>query len=60
MSPSERQFLEKFDNLILTASESELHKIQEIDIQTQMDGLSFYHIFDNSSSLVNQTIEQEP
>jgi hypothetical protein len=59
MTPSERQLLEKLDNLILTASGDELRKIQEIDIQTQMNGLSFYDVFANSTSLVNQSIKQE-
>jgi len=51
--------LEKLDNLVLTASGDELRKIQEIDIQTQMDGLSFYDAFVNSTSLANQSIKQE-
>ena len=59
MTPAERQLLEKLDNLVLTASGDELRKIQEIDIQTQMNGLSFYDAFVNSTSLVNQSIKQE-
>ena len=59
MTPSERQLLEKLDNLVLTASGDELRKIQEIDIQTQMNGLSFYDAFVNSTSLANQSIKQE-
>jgi hypothetical protein len=59
MTPSERQLLEKLDNLVLTASGDELRKIQEIDIQTQMNGVSFYDAFVNSTSLVNQSIKQE-
>ena len=59
MTPSERQLLEKLDNLVLTASGDELRKIQEIDIQTQMNGLSFYDVFVNSTSLANQSIKQE-
>lgn len=59
MTPAERQLLEKLDNLILTASGDELRKIQEIDIQTQMNGLSFYDVFVNSTSLANQRIKQE-
>ena len=59
MTPSERQLLEKLDNLVLTASGDELRKIQEIDIQTQMNGLSFYDAFVNSTSLTNQSIKQE-
>ena len=59
MTPAERQLLEKLDNLVLTASGDELRKIQEIDIQTQMSGLSFYDAFVNSTSLANQSIKQE-
>jgi hypothetical protein len=59
MTPAERQLLEKLDNLVLNASGEELRKIQEIDIQTQMNGLSFYDAFVNSTSLTNQSIKQE-
>jgi hypothetical protein len=59
MTPAERQLLEKLDNLVLTASGDELRKIQEIDIQTQMNGLSFYDAFVNSKSLANQSMKQE-
>ncbi|HSA76521.1 MAG TPA: hypothetical protein VLE02_03160 [Nitrosarchaeum sp.] len=59
MNPSERELLEKLDNLVLTASGDELLKIQEIDIQTQLDGVSFYDAFVNSTSLANQSINQE-
>ncbi|MCE9651862.1 MAG: hypothetical protein K8Q89_02210 [Nitrosarchaeum sp.] len=58
MNPSERELLEKLDNMVLTASADELRKIQEIDIQTQLDGESFYDAFVNST-LVNQSIKQE-
>ena len=59
MTPAERKLLEKLDNLVLTASGDELRKIQEIDIQTQMNGLSFYDAFVNSTSFANQSIKQE-
>ena len=59
MTPAERQLLEKLDNLVLTASGDELRKIKEIDIQTQMNGLSFYDTFVNSTSLTNQSPKQE-
>jgi hypothetical protein len=59
MNPSERELLEKLDNLVLTASGDELRKIQEIDIQTQLNGMSFYDAFVQSTSLVNQSIKQE-
>jgi hypothetical protein len=59
MTPAERQLLDKLDNLVLTASGEELRKIQEIDIQTQMNGMSFYDAFVNSTSIANQSIKQE-
>ncbi|EGG42333.1 hypothetical protein Nlim_0778 [Candidatus Nitrosarchaeum limnium SFB1] len=59
MNPSERELLEKLDNLVLTASPDELQKIQEIDLQTQLNGTSFYDAFVNSPSLANQSMKQE-
>jgi len=59
MNPAERELLAKLDQMILDASGEELKKIQEIDLQTQMDGLSFYDAFVNSKSLVNQSIKRE-
>lgn len=59
MNTSERELLEKLDNLVLTASPDELQKIQEIDLQTQLDGTSFYDAFVNSTSLANQSMKQE-
>ncbi len=45
------------DDLVLNASSEELKNIQEIDHQTQMDGLSLYDVYIDSSSLVNQSIK---
>ncbi len=58
MTPVERKHLQKLDDLILNASMEELHKIQEIDYQTQMDGLSLYDVYIDSSSLINNTIKK--
>ncbi len=58
MSPAERRHLQKLDDLILDASSEELKKIQEIDHQTQMEGLSFYDVYLDSSSLINQSIKK--
>ena len=58
MSPTERKELQKLDDLVLDASPEELKKIQEIDHQTQMDGLSFYDVYLDSSSLVNPNIKK--
>jgi len=58
MTPKEREHLKKLDELVLNASSDELKKIQEIDQQTQMEGLSFYDVYLDSSSLVNQSIKK--
>jgi len=58
MSPIERKRLEKLDEIVLNASSDELKKIQEIDHQTQMEGLSFYDVYLDSSSLIRQNIKK--
>ncbi len=58
MSPAERRELQKIDDLVLDASPEDLKKIQEIDQQTQMEGLSFYDVYLDSSSLINQNIKK--
>ena len=58
MTPKERQELQKLDDLVENASPEELKKIQEIDTQTQMEGLSFYDVYVDSSSLINQSIKK--
>ena len=58
MTPKEREHLKKLDDLVLNASSDELRKIQEIDHQTQMEGLSFYDVYLDSSSLVHQNIKK--
>jgi hypothetical protein len=58
LSPAERRHLEKLDDLVLDASPEDLKKIQEIDYQTQMEGLSFYDVYLDSSSLINQSIKK--
>ncbi len=58
MTPKERKHLQKLDDLVLNASPEELTKIQEVDHQTQMDGLSFYDVYLDSSSLIYQSIKK--
>ena len=58
LTPKEREHLKKLDDLVLNASSDELKKIQEIDNQTQMEGLSLYDVYLDSSSLVNQSIKK--
>ena len=56
MTPKEREDLDKLDNLILNSTHEELKKIQEIDYQTQLEGSSFYDVYLDSSSLINQSV----
>ena len=58
MNIKERERLKKLDELVLDASPEEFKKIQEIDHQTQMDGLSFYDVYLDSSALINQSIKK--
>ncbi len=58
MNLKERKHLQKLDDLVLNASPEKLTKIQEIDYQTQMEGLSFYDVYLDSSSLINQSIKK--
>lgn len=56
MTPKERECLKRLDDLILHASPEKLKKIQSIDYKTQLEGLPFYDIYLDSSSLVSQSI----
>jgi len=59
MNLSERKLLDKLDKLVMNVSAKEFKKIQEIDLLTQMDGLSLCDTYLNSSPLSNQSIKQE-
>lgn len=58
MTPEERKHLQKLDDLVINASPEELAKIQSIDHQTQMEGLSLYEVYVDSTSLINQSIKK--
>ncbi len=58
MTPKEREHLKKLDEMVLGASPEKLKEIQEVDQQTQMDGLSFCDVYIDSSSLINQSIKK--
>jgi len=45
MTLAERKYMKELDNLILTASDSQLKKLQELDLRTQLEGSNFYDIF---------------
>ena len=51
--------MKALDEMILNASESQLKKIQELDIETQMDGSNFYDVFskhDKKSTLTSKAL----
>jgi hypothetical protein len=54
LTPEERKNLQKLDNMILNASTEKLKEIQEIDYQTQLEGLSFYDVYVDSGSLIHK------
>lgn len=55
MSLAERKFMKALDEMILNATESELQKIQELDVKTQMDGSNFYDVFSKNEKKSNLT-----
>jgi hypothetical protein len=55
MSLAERKFMKELDEMILNASESQLKKIQELDIETQMDGSNFYDVFSKNDKKLTLT-----
>lgn len=55
MTPDERTHLEQLDRMVLEATSDELEKIQNADLQTQLDGLSFYDAV-NLNQLTDQSI----
>jgi len=59
MNLSERKLLDKLDKLVMDVSGKEFKKIQEIDLLTQMDGLSLCDTHLNPSPLANQSIKKE-
>ena len=59
MNKAERELLNKLDELVINASGDELKKIQELDLETQLNGNSFYESYLDSTALVNQSIRKE-
>ena len=50
MSAEEREYMKEIDSKILNASEKTLKRLQEIDLKTQLDGMTFYDAYSNSKS----------
>ena len=51
MSQEERKLLQLMDERILNASPEELAKLQQADINTQLDGIWFYDICNLSDKM---------
>lgn len=59
MTPKERKDLQKLDDMVLNATSDELKKIQEIDHQTQLEGVSFFDVYLDSRSLIQKNIKKQ-
>jgi len=53
MSHEERKLMQIIDEHILNATKEELVKLQQIDIETQLDGIWFYDTY-NASDQIEQ------
>lgn len=59
LTPKERKDLQKLDDMVLNATSDELKKIQEIDHQTQLEGVSFFDVYLDSRSLIQKNIKKQ-
>ncbi len=50
MSGIERKYQKSIDEMILNATPEELQKIQELDLNSQLSGNSFYDSYSNQSN----------
>ena len=51
MSQEERKLMQLIDERILNATPEELTKLQQVDINTQLDGVWFYDIYNLSDQI---------
>ena len=51
MSQEERKLMQLIDERILNATPEELTKLQQVDINTQLDGVWFYDICNTSDQI---------
>lgn len=58
MSPDERMLYERLDRMVLEAPAEDLKKIQEADLLTQLDGLSFYEAYAGTNQMTGRGIRQ--
>ena len=52
----ERAFAKHVDKIILGASKDELLEIQKLDIDTQLDGNSFYEVYSTKRKINNNQV----
>jgi len=52
----EREFIKHVDETILNASEDELFEIQKLDIETQLEGDSFYEIYSTKRKINDKQV----
>ena len=50
MSDVERDFIKSVDKKILNASQEDLKKLQELDVKTQLEELTFYDAYVKSNN----------
>jgi len=61
MSQEERKLMQLMDERILNASPEELAKLQQMDIDTQLDGVWFYDTYNHSNQIQqNRDITTKP
>ena len=49
MSDVEREFIKSLDEKILSASSEDLKQLQELDVKTQLEEMTFYDAYAKSS-----------
>ncbi len=61
MSQAERDFIKQIDELILGASPADLSKIAELDKKTQLDGKTFYDVYqDMARRPLDLSVDESP
>ena len=51
MSQEDRKLMQIIDEYILNSTPEELAKLQQMDIDTQLDGVWFYDIYNHSNQI---------
>lgn len=59
MSPAEKDFIKSIDKVILHSKEEDLKPLKELDLKTQLTGISFYEICANAGSFYRSVLQKE-